>query len=167
MNTKITSKVPDNQSHLLSFWDELDNEQQERLASQIDQVDFELISQLHSSDVKAEDWGELAARAVTPSAIRLSGAGNKYSADEARAAGEKALRDGKVAVIVVAGGQGSRLGFPHPKGMYKIGPVSDRTLFEVHADRIVAASQRYGAAIPLYLMTSPATHEETVEYFKS
>ena len=165
MKTQIQSRIPDNQSHLLSFWDELDSEQQSRLAAQIEQVDFDLIARLHSSDEKAEDWSALASRAETPSAIRLSGSGNKYSADEARAAGEKALREGKVGVIVVAGGQGSRLGFPHPKGMYKIGPISDRTLFEIHADRIIASSQRYGATIPLYLMTSPATHEETVEYF--
>ncbi|MFC1758654.1 UTP--glucose-1-phosphate uridylyltransferase, partial [Planctomycetota bacterium] len=83
------------------------------------------------------------------------------------AAAEQALRSGELGVVLVAGGQGSRLGFPHPKGMYKIGPVSERSLFQMHVDQIKALRARYGAPIPLYVMTSPATHEETVEYFRT
>ena len=65
----------------------------------------------------------------------------------------------------MAGGQGTRLGFDHPKGMFPIGPLSDKTLFQIHVEKIVAAGRRYGVRIPLYLMTSPATHEETVAFF--
>ena len=64
----------------------------------------------------------------------------------------------------MAGGQGSRLGFEHPKGMYPIGPLSERTLFEMHLGQARAVAQKYGASIPIYLMTSPATHKETVEF---
>ncbi len=70
-------------------------------------------------------------------------------------------------MVVVAGGQGSRLGFDQPKGMYPIGPVSQRSLFEIHADRIAAVGQRYQQPIHWYIMTSPATHEETIRYFQS
>ena len=65
-------------------------------------------------------------------------------------------------MILVAGGQGTRLGFDHPKGMFPIGPVSGRTLFQVHLEKILATAQRHGVRIPLYLMTSPATHDETL-----
>ena len=65
----------------------------------------------------------------------------------------------------MAGGQGTRLGFDHPKGMFPIGPLSGKTLFQIHVEKIVAAGRRYGVRIPLYLMTSPATHEETVAFF--
>ncbi len=68
-------------------------------------------------------------------------------------------------MLLVAGGQGTRLGFDLPKGMFPIGPVSGRTLFQMLCDRLIAMSQRYGADIPLYIMTSPATDEETREYF--
>ena len=67
-------------------------------------------------------------------------------------------------MILVAGGQGTRLGFDHPKGMFSIGPVSGRTLFEIHIEKILATARRHAVRIPLYLMTSPATHEETLRF---
>ena len=70
-------------------------------------------------------------------------------------------------MILVAGGQGTRLGFDHPKGMYPIGPVSQATLFQILLEKIVARGRQHGVRIPLYLMTSPATHEETVRYLEA
>jgi UDP-N-acetylglucosamine/UDP-N-acetylgalactosamine diphosphorylase len=71
-----------------------------------------------------------------------------------------------VACVLVAGGQGSRLGFDHPKGMFAIGPVSGKSLFQIHAEKVLAAARRYGRPVPLLVMTSDATHAETVEYFE-
>ncbi len=70
-------------------------------------------------------------------------------------------------MILVAGGQGTRLGFDHPKGMFRIGPVSGRTLFQIHVEKLLATVGRFGVRIPLYLMTSPATHDETVKYLNA
>jgi UDP-N-acetylglucosamine/UDP-N-acetylgalactosamine diphosphorylase len=89
------------------------------------------------------------------------------TSQEAIHAGNEALQKGKVAAALVAGGQGTRLGFPHPKGMYPIGPVSERTLFQIHFEKILAASRQYGYHIPYCIMTSPATHSETIEFLKS
>ena len=75
------------------------------------------------------------------------------------------LAGGKVAALVVAGGQGSRLGFEHPKGTYPIGPVTQRTLFQIHVEKVLAQQKRYGGAIPLLVMTSPATDAETRQFF--
>jgi UDP-N-acetylglucosamine/UDP-N-acetylgalactosamine diphosphorylase len=80
-------------------------------------------------------------------------------------AAESLLAAGKLGAVLVAGGQGTRLGFDHPKGMYRVGPVSHRSLFEMHVDQLRAVARRFGTRIPLYLMTSPATHAETVAYF--
>src|SRR5947209_4320525 len=66
---------------------------------------------------------------------------------------------------VVAGGQGTRLGFDGPKGTYPIGPVSAASLFQIHAERVVALGHRHGRPIPLYVMTSPENHEATARYF--
>ena len=66
----------------------------------------------------------------------------------------------KVGVLLVAGGQGSRLGFEHPKGMYEIGPMSKASLLQIHFEKALAAARRYGAAVPVYMMTSPVTHDE-------
>lgn len=153
------------QHHLLSYWEQLNTAEREQLAEQISTIDFELIQNLWQSGRGDTDWGALAARGGSPPGIRCHEESPMFNSSEARDTGEEALRSGQVGVVLVAGGQGSRLGFPHPKGMYQIGPVSGRTLFEIHIDRIRAAACRYGTSLPLYLMTSPATHEETVEYF--
>jgi UDP-N-acetylglucosamine/UDP-N-acetylgalactosamine diphosphorylase len=85
-------------------------------------------------------------------------------ADEARRRGAEALAAGKVGVLIVAGGQGSRLGFEHPKGMFSIGPVSKTSLLQIHFEKALAVARRYQADVPIYLMTSPVTHEEQVAY---
>lgn len=81
--------------------------------------------------------------------------------------GEAALRAGKVAVLLVAGGQGSRLGFDKPKGMYRVGPVSGATLFEIHVQKVLALRTRYQSDIPFLVMTSPATHDDTIGFFEA
>jgi UDP-N-acetylglucosamine/UDP-N-acetylgalactosamine diphosphorylase len=69
--------------------------------------------------------------------------------------------------MLVAGGQGTRLGFPHPKGMFPIGPITKHSLFRIHIEKIRALKARYGKPVPLYLMTSPATHDETIDFLES
>lgn len=133
------------------------------MAEQIDSIDFALLSRLAHEQDQAIDWQTRLARAAPPPAIRLHGE-NRYAASAARAAGEDSLRAGRVAALLVAGGQGTRLGFEHAKGLYPIGPVSGASLFQILFEKLLAVRRRYGAAIPLFLMTSPATHSETVEY---
>jgi UDP-N-acetylglucosamine/UDP-N-acetylgalactosamine diphosphorylase len=85
----------------------------------------------------------------------------------ARRIGEEALRAGRVGVLLVAGGQGSRLGFEGPKGIFPIGPVSDAPLFEVHAHKVLALERRYGANVPLYIMTSDTNDAATRDFFSA
>jgi UDP-N-acetylglucosamine/UDP-N-acetylgalactosamine diphosphorylase len=80
--------------------------------------------------------------------------------------GEGLLRDGKVGVILVAGGQGSRLGFDGPKGAYPVGPITDATLFEIHARKILNLETRFGAEIPFYVMTSDVNDGPTRAFFE-
>lgn len=154
------------QEQLLAFWDGLDEAAREQLARQIENTDLDLISRLVKGQEMAPDWSDLAARARPPRAIRPFEQGASIRVREAAARGEELLAQGKVGMILVAGGQGTRLGFPHPKGMFPLGPISHRTLFQIHIDRLAAVAQRYGAPIPLYLMTSPATHAETVDFLQ-
>lgn len=86
-------------------------------------------------------------------------------AQEAIDAGEQALRQGRVALCLVAGGQGTRLGFQGPKGAYPIGPVSKKTLFEFHAEKMHNLQARYGCTLPWYIMTSEANNEQTRQFF--
>jgi UDP-N-acetylglucosamine/UDP-N-acetylgalactosamine diphosphorylase len=152
------------QQHLLDFWDELDVAQQQSLMAQIASIDFDRLERLFREGAAQEDWKLLAERAEPPPAVRLGGTRQPFSAEEARAAGAAAMADGQVGALLVAGGQGTRLGFDHPKGMFPIGPVSGASLFQIHLEKVLAAQRRYGRPIPLYLMTSPHTHDETVRF---
>ena len=158
---------PHDQECLLAFWDRLDLAQRNSLARQIEAIDFPLIRKLHDGCGRRQDFSAIAAKCQSPPAYRLdvSHDPNPFGPEQANRRAREAIRAGQLGVILVAGGQGTRLGFDHPKGMFPIGPISRKTLFQIHVEKIVAASRRYGVPIPLYLMTSPATHDETVAFF--
>jgi UDP-N-acetylglucosamine/UDP-N-acetylgalactosamine diphosphorylase len=79
--------------------------------------------------------------------------------------GRALLAAGRVATLLLAGGQGTRLGFPGPKGCFVLGPEPDRTLFRIHAERVAAASREAGRAVPLVVLVSEATEAGTREAF--
>ena len=93
---------------------------------------------------------------------------NANSMEMAHQKGIAAIAQGQVAALVLAGGQGTRLGFDGPKGCYDIGLPSGRTLFQLLAERLIRLKQiaSAGSTIPFYIMTSPINHEVTVQYFK-
>lgn len=149
---------PFGQEHLLAFWDRLGPTDRESLARQIETIDFDLVHRLYESRDERSNLGELAARSQPPP--------KTIGTPSAVVQAEAAIRAGWLGVILVAGGQGTRLGFDQPKGMFPIGPLSGKSLFQTHVEKIVAASRRYGVRIPLYVMTSPATHDQTEAFFK-
>jgi UDP-N-acetylglucosamine/UDP-N-acetylgalactosamine diphosphorylase len=149
------------QEHLLAHWDRLDATERKSLLEEISALDLEIIRKLYLDrdkvyEVPSEDR-------IRPAPVLPESSGTP----DIKARGEAMLAAGKVAALVVAGGQGSRLGFEHPKGMFAIGPVTERTLFQSHAERILALRKKYGGVIPLLVMTSPATDQETREYFRN
>lgn len=163
---------PTGQEHLLAFWEDLDAAGQQALAAQVESLDLSLMQSLFSGDMDQPDWAELSRRAEPPPAIRLaerSGDANSnfgFSEQDAIKRGTDALQAGQVGVILTAGGQGSRLGFELPKSLYPIGPLSQASLLQIHIEKIRATTDRYGVSVPLYLMTSPATHEDTVRFLE-
>jgi UDP-N-acetylglucosamine/UDP-N-acetylgalactosamine diphosphorylase len=149
------------QAHALAGWDDLPAAQRAELVNQLAGIDFTEIEALYKR--KDEPHTVLPPRErIAPVPLLPAEA----SAEEV-ARGEAALRGGEVAALVVAGGQGTRLGSDRPKGMYPVGPVSGATLFRVHAEKVLALSRRYGRPVPLLVMTSPATHAETEAYFRA
>ncbi|QDT13274.1 UTP--glucose-1-phosphate uridylyltransferase [Planctomycetes bacterium K23_9] len=155
------------QSHVLRFWETLDSDQQDRLQTQLDDIDLEQVASLVAGADEPIDFAAMAARATPPPAVKADGSGAAWSNQDARQRGEQALRDGQIGAVLVAGGQGTRLGFDQPKGMFPIGPVSQRTLFQFFADRLIAIGEHYGVDIPLYIMTSEATDADTKAYFET
>ncbi len=150
--------APVEQTHLLQFWDELSGEQQSSLAAQIEAIDWGQLQKLFRDESKIAGWAALAERADIPPAITAADFRDPDSYEKVYELGAQSLRDGKVGFILVAGGQGSRLGFDHPKGMYPIGPVSDRTLYQMMIEQVHARAKQFETTIPVYVMSSPPTH---------
>ncbi|HBJ38159.1 MAG TPA: UDP-N-acetylglucosamine pyrophosphorylase [Planctomycetaceae bacterium] len=162
----VQSLADANQSHVLRYWDDLDDAGCKQLIAQLESIDFDLLVKLISGADDKPDFAAMASRALPPPAVRIDGTGAAWSPADARIAGQRALAAGRVGAVIVAGGQGTRLGSDSPKGMFPIGPLSGRTLFEFFADALLALGKEYSVRIPLYLMTSPLTHAETVAYWK-
>lgn len=154
------------QSHLLAHWERLNPRERENLVSQIEQIDIPYVLAQAKATDSAENLTEAIRKAEPPRAMRLDDANPEFSREAARVAGEAALADGKVGVVLVAGGQGTRLGFPRAKGLFPIGPVSGATLFQILLEKVRAVAQRYGVSVPLLVMTSSATHDETEKYLQ-
>ena len=167
MNPRLVSLLENaGQSRLLGHLQKLPPGERLALVAQLDAIDPQFWQALKpADDGRAETHARLL-RAEPPAAIRLCDS-RRAAAEAAYRRGADALAAGKIAAVMVAGGQGTRLGFPHPKGMFPLGPVSGRTLFQIHVDRLRAVAQRFGASIPLLVMTSDATHAETHEFFAS
>ena len=80
--------------------------------------------------------------------------------------GAKAISDGKLAVVTMAGGQGTRLGHNGPKGTFDIGLDSHKSIFEILTDTMKEARDEYHVDIPWYIMTSEENNDQTVEFFE-
>ncbi len=168
LKEELSSKLSEyDQLHILDHWDDLTDPQKQQLADEIKHLDLSQIAELYADFGKEVAIPTDPAAFAEPAGFALNGASPEFSRQEAVEAGEAALRAGTVAVVIVAGGQGTRLGFDHPKGMYPIGPLSESTLFEILIGKVRAAADRYGVSIPVYLMTSPATHQDTVDFFEA
>jgi UDP-N-acetylglucosamine/UDP-N-acetylgalactosamine diphosphorylase len=147
------------QTHALAGWERLDDPERDALLGQLQALDLAQLQRLYAR--RAEQSAKLDPSRVEPPPVTAAEA---ITSDEVRR-GEEALRRGEVAALVVAGGQGSRLGFEHPKGLFPIGPVTERSLFRIHAEKVLALTRRYGRPVPLLVMTSPATDAETRAFF--
>src|SRR5580700_3282684 len=161
------------QEHVLRLWDTLGAAPRQRLLEQIQALDLDQLEALVATRQKTgaaeqDALVERSRRAMPPqSMVRLpQTADERKRWQQACAAGDELLRAGKVGAILVAGGQGTRLGFDKPKGMYPIGELSRAPLFQILAQQLLARSRRAAAPIPYFIMTSDATHHETVAFFR-
>ncbi|NQT03266.1 MAG: UDPGP type 1 family protein [Planctomycetes bacterium] len=157
------------QSHLLAFWDQLDKAQRRNLLSQIHRLDFVKIDYWVADYVKKNASVAISGDLAPASFYGYEPDDTRQKQKYARAVnlGKELMRQGKVAAFVVAGGQGTRLGFDGPKGDFPISPVKNKTLFQIFAEYITAASQKYKTDCPWYIMTSPLNRTRTEEIFRS
>ncbi len=157
------------QGHLLAFWDRLDESQRRGLLADIASLDPDEVDIWVEQCVKNVDnsgiCGEIGPAEFYAAQPQDPGQQAKYA--DARRLGEKLISEGKVAAFVVAGGQGTRLGFDGPKGDFPISPIHHKTLFRIFAETVLAANKKYQTSCPWYVMTSPLNHVRTVEIFEN
>jgi len=145
------------QEQVLRFFDQLDEAGRGRLLAQLSALDLPMISELADAYVRRKPVPALPKeiKPVTPVPLRA----------DAEARGQALLREGKVAAFLVAGGQGTRLGYEGPKGQYPVTPIRKKPLFHVFAEQLAARGRAAGRAIPWYIMTSEANDAATREFF--
>ncbi|OQX95889.1 hypothetical protein B6I21_03055 [candidate division KSB1 bacterium 4572_119] len=171
MNSSRTIQIRDKakhfgQEHIFRFWDELNDKSRRNLLEQVENIDFELMENLRNDYIINRTINHFSGELEPAPIITIPTTNTQMDkAKQAKAEGEKLLSSGKVAALLVAGGQGTRLGFDGPKGKYPAGPISSKSLFQMHAEKILALNRKYNTTIPWFIMTSEANHDETVNYF--
>ncbi|MGD0784276.1 MAG: UDPGP type 1 family protein [Sedimentisphaerales bacterium] len=157
-----------NQQHLLTFYNRLDKNVQDKLLKQIEELNFKSLDEKISHYVKNPSPVKLPAK-IKPAGVYPAlpkNAEQKKKYEKAKQLGANLISKGKVAAFIVAGGQGTRLGFDGPKGDFSVSPVKNKTLFQLFAEMIKAAGIKYGFKPKWYIMTSPLNFEQTRKIFK-
>lgn len=146
------------QSDVLRFYNELSESEKASLLAQIATVDFEELK-LATGETKAAPRGHL----EPLGAITVEELAAKK--EEYETIGLEALKNQKVAAVLLAGGQGTRLGFDKAKGMFNVGIHKELYIFECLIRNVIQVTDRIGTWIPFYIMTSDKNHEDTVNFF--
>ena len=144
------------QQHIVKHMEKLNNEEVNALRSQIEKLDLSVMN-VGASDEKRGSFKPLFA--VTLDEISA----NKEKFTQI---GLESIRNGKVGAVLLAGGQGSRLGFDKPKGAFNIGIDRELYIFECLINNLLEVTRAAGAYVPLFIMTSVDNNEETKAFFE-
>lgn len=161
MNEKKILEVleKNNQKKLLNYLNNLKDYEREKLLKELEELNIESYFSILNKNNKSATFSF--DKIEKPFVFEQG----KFDIEKYRKEGEKALSNGEVAFFVVAGGQGSRLGFEHPKGLFPISPILQKSLFQIHAEKVSAFGNLYGFSPEFFIMTSSTNHDETVEFF--
>ena len=170
--------VAANQSHVFAYWDRLDQKGREELLRNLDKIDIERARRVFANSINASvDEASHDSIKPLPDDAFDTTIGDEKAADVQswRKIGLEAIGAGRVGVLLMAGGQGTRLGSSDPKGCYDIGLPSHKPLFQIQAERILRLQSLAGSElgkpegsviIPWYIMTSGPTRPATVAFFE-
>lgn len=148
------------QTQLLQYYDELNEAEKQKLLQTIEGIDWSFEEDLaHPVDLSGKN------RDIKPiDGLRLAAIEKRFA--EFEKAGVEAIRAGKVAAVLLAGGMGTRLGVDGPKGAYDIGLTKPLYIFEQQMKNLLEVTEKCGVLVPLYIMTSDKNHEQTTAFWK-
>ena len=153
-----------NQDHVIKLLKKLDENKREELIKQIENIDLHQIAELYENTKKEIEFKESKIEPIKYLDKETLTEKQRKRYDEL---GEKIIRNGKYAVVTMAGGQGTRLGHTGPKGTFKLDVYGKgKYLFEILIENLKEANQKYETTIPWYIMTSKENNEETVKFLK-
>jgi len=153
------------QGHLFERWDELSQEDQRGLLRDLRSVNFQLVKRLLHQRRQGQDSG-LELDMLAPAQVDGPANANGTQLEKSCPNAEAALSEGKIALFLLAGGIG--LGSPtEPTGMLPVGPISGKSLFQLHAEKIRALNRRYKTSLPLHLLIHPDHLDATSDFFKA
>ena len=152
------------QEHIIKLLEKLDEKKQDELIKQINSIDFHQIMELYNNTKKPIEFKESKIEPLKYLDKAKLTIEQKNKFDEL---GEMAVRRDEYAVVTMAGGQGTRLGHPGPKGTFKLDVYGKgKYLFEILTENLKEANQKYGVTIPWYIMTSKENNQQTVEFLE-
>jgi UDP-N-acetylglucosamine/UDP-N-acetylgalactosamine diphosphorylase len=154
-----------NQDHIVAWFESLVGGERERLLDQLAGLDLTRLQQLRALIQTPPTETSFDDMLPAPVERVPLGEADSRREDKVIRLGAEALQANRVAALTVAGGQGTRLRYDHPKGMFPISPIRQLSLFALFSEQIRAARRRYGCRMPWLLMTSPSTDAETRAFF--
>ena len=153
-----------NQEHIIKLLEKLEGKQKEELIKQIQTIDFHQIMELYNNTQKEVEFKE---SKIEPLKYLDKEKLTLEQKEEFDSIGEDIVKQGKNAVVTMAGGQGTRLGHPGPKGTFKLDVYGKgKYLFEILIENLKEANTKYNTTIPWYIMTSKENNEETVKFLE-
>ena len=153
------------QGHIFRWWKEITHGEKQHLLDQIASIEFPFIKKIFF-DTRSKTTHSIQHHFSPPHVIPIPGNENeKERSQMAKQMGEGLLKKGEAAILTVAGGQGTRLGSNGPKGTLPIGPISGKSIFQLHAEKLLALQKRYHTTIPWYIMTSESNDAITRDFF--
>lgn len=168
MHSLIAQFEEAGQGQVFRFLDQLDEAGKKKLLAQAATIDLDEIANLVSEHVWGASRASSNLEGLEPAPyIALPGNGASGTEwDRAFETGAEAIRAGRVAAFTVAGGQGTRLGYDGPKGTFPATPISNKTLFQVFAEKILRSGERFGVSIPWFILTSEINNAATAAAFE-
>lgn len=153
-----------NQEHVIKLLETMNKEEKQALIEQISKIDFHQLRELYDNTKKEIEIKE---NKIEPLPYMDKKKLSEEQKETFQKLGENILRDGKYAVVTMAGGQGTRLGHQGPKGTFKLDVYGKgKYLFEILAENLKEANQKYEKIIPWYIMTSKENNEETIKFME-
>ncbi|MBO6233294.1 MAG: UTP--glucose-1-phosphate uridylyltransferase [Clostridia bacterium] len=152
------------QDHIIKIFDKINEEKQLELAKQVLSIDFHKMAELYENTKK-----EIEIKEKTIEPIKYLDKAKLTYQEKAKYdnLGIQAVKNGEYAVVTMAGGQGTRLGHPGPKGTFKLDVYGKgKYLFEILAENLKEANKKYGVTIPWYIMTSRENNDMTRDFLE-